>query len=337
MLKSLAIFMVLNAFLFGRPSMSEQYESRAHTAQNKTDQYQRVMPQAEAAANPPATGPCSQAEPCWTENASADKPLPRFERPEWVIVYVTILYAIIAWLTLLAIKRQGDTMKKQAADARQSAKDATITAQNTLNAIERQVINLRRQANWLKLSAHATRINAKAALISAKTMLAQVTLMQDTAERQLRAYLCISKGRLNFTKEGPLEPQIHIVNGGQTPAYEVRSWIDTAVREHPSFGPLQLAAPSDEVRAVGIIPPKGKEIMVSRKVPREKANETFLQTRYQILYVYGEITYKDAFGHDRYTKFRLIFGGPAGTRRKIDQDGVEMGFLSMDSEGNEAS
>jgi hypothetical protein len=109
------------------------------------------------------------------------------------------------------------------------------------------------------------------------------------------------------------------------------------VREFPTWGPLQLEIPKDALQAVGIIPPQGESIMVSRRIPKAVADDTFLQTRYKILYVFGEITYKDAFGQSRFTNFRLIFGGPVGCRRKVDQEGVLMGFLSMDSEGNEAN
>jgi hypothetical protein len=159
----------------------------------------------------------------------------------------------------------------------------------------------------------------------------------ETSERQLRAYICVSKGRLNYREDG-YEPQIHFANRGQTPAYDVKIWAESAVREYPSWGPLQLRRPPEDApMANGILGPDGKYKMVTRKVPTSVANQTFMQTRYQILYVYGEATYKDAFGVSRYTRFRLIFGGPAGTRSRIDKEGNEMGYLSEAPEGNEAN
>jgi hypothetical protein len=301
-MKYLVILAVLSANLLWRPSVSEAPQPSTHTKDTKADNNKQVVPPTHVVIDPPLPASTSKPEPAQSDPQAPEMPLPRFERPEWVLVYITAVYVLIAWLTLRAIKKQAKSMAQQVIDAQNASTAAATVATNTLNAMGRQA-----------------------------------DLMEDTAKRQLRAYLCVSKGRLNFTKEGELEPQLHLVNGGQTPAYEVRSWIDTAVREHPSFGPLQLAGPKNIMQAVGIIPPQGEEIMVSRKVPKEVAEGTFLQTRFKVLYVYGEITYKDAFGQDRYTKFRLIFGGPAGCRRKTDKNGEEMGYLSMDSGGNEAN
>jgi hypothetical protein len=64
---------------------------------------------------PLETHPCSQNEPCWTKDAAAEKALPRWRRPEWVIVYVTVIYAFLAGLTLLAIKLQASIMERQIA------------------------------------------------------------------------------------------------------------------------------------------------------------------------------------------------------------------------------
>ena len=75
-----------------------------------------------------------KAEPDDSKKAPEEKPLPRFERPEWVIVYITAIYVLIAWWTLRAIKRQADTMEMQANEARQSAATATTIAQKAADA-----------------------------------------------------------------------------------------------------------------------------------------------------------------------------------------------------------
>jgi hypothetical protein len=77
-----------------------------------------------------------------SQDQAAEKPLPRFERPEWVIVYVTVVYAFIAWLTLLSIKRQANTMDKQFADAKESGKHTETLAQQAVkqsNLTQRQL------------------------------------------------------------------------------------------------------------------------------------------------------------------------------------------------------
>jgi len=56
----------------------------------------------------------SATKPGDTAKAPEEKPLPRFARPEWVIVYITAIYVVIAAVTLIAIWRQADLMKTQA-------------------------------------------------------------------------------------------------------------------------------------------------------------------------------------------------------------------------------
>ena len=60
-----------------------------------------------------------------------------------------------------------------------------------------------------------------------------------------------------------------------------------------------------------------------------------LSTRDYAFYVYGEVDYKDIFEKRHILKYRLIFGGPAGTHMTTDSKGVRLGSLAMDVEGNE--
>jgi hypothetical protein len=93
-------------------------------------------------------------------------------RPEWVIVYVSGMYAIIAWFTLRSIKRQADIMEKQAKDASAAAEVASALATKTLEAIRRQGVSMRRQTTVLRRSARASSKAAEAALKQANHMLA---------------------------------------------------------------------------------------------------------------------------------------------------------------------
>jgi hypothetical protein len=301
----LGFVLLLLVFVFPSPGNEGKDQAKPTDANRQGNAQQTAVAPVSPGIDKASAG---KTEPtAQKENADpTPKPQPFMSHAEWIMSTLTLCYVALTGVYVWYSRKTLSELQRQ------------------IGLIEQQDIATKKQ---LEISKSAVDIAVK-----------QTEVASDTAMRQLRAYLCISKGRLNFTKEGPLEPQLHIVNGGQTPAYEVRSWIEVAVREHPPFhGTPDLAGFRDELQAVGIIPPNGENIMVSRKVPMAVAEKTFLQTRFQILYVYGEITYKDAFGKDRYTKFRLIFGGPTGCRRKIDKDGEEMGYLSMDSEGNEAS
>jgi hypothetical protein len=163
--KSLGIAFVFVAFSLGGPCVAEQQKSSAHAAQHVSRQYKEPIPPTPPPLETRQPAPCTETKPCYTKNASPENLPPQWRRPEWVIVYVTIGYAIIAGLTLWAIKRQADTMETQAADAKKSGADA-------LAAIKEQNDNL-------LISAKAATVMAMASDKSAKAALAQIEMMKD--------------------------------------------------------------------------------------------------------------------------------------------------------------
>ena len=181
----------------------------------------------------------------------------------------------------------------------------------------------------------------------------QIGLAKDTAKRQLRAYICVESSMLKFPPPltanfpenlldyqglimpGPIEAQVHVKNCGQTPAYEVRTWIHTWYEAHPLR--VALPRPPDNFRmASAVLGPGGTTVMIAAKSqPFSVGDWNMLGTPKHTLYVYGEIVYRDAFGDNRYTRYRLIFGGPQGGRKNIIK-GTLCGIFNPDSEGNEA-
>ncbi len=61
----------------------------------------------------------------------------------------------------------------------------------------------------------------------------QTRLSSDTAQRQLRAYVCVNSALLKFPQPEVPEVQIHLKNSGQTPAYDVRGWIHIWIEKYP--------------------------------------------------------------------------------------------------------
>lgn len=126
------------AFLFWWPRVAENEQTNAKASTNKSEQHQQLVPPTHVVIDPPfPTSDNHRAGAPDGQNEAAEKPLPRFERPEWVIVYVTIAYVLIATLTMRVIKKQANTMEIQARDARASAAASALTAQETLAAIRR--------------------------------------------------------------------------------------------------------------------------------------------------------------------------------------------------------
>lgn len=144
-----ALVILLVRTLSGRPRVAEHKQTSTHAGKHQTSGYEAVVPPMSAVIDQPPR-PCSEKDPCWTKDASPEKSLPRFLRPEWVIVYITVLYAFIAWLTLIAIKRQANTMDQQSKDARDSAASAALVTEETLAALKRQADAMDRQNNAIR-------------------------------------------------------------------------------------------------------------------------------------------------------------------------------------------
>lgn len=175
---------------------------------------------------------------------------------------------------------------------------------------------------------------AEATEQSVTTANQSLVLQEDTAKRQLRAYICVTASRVRIGEEGSLEAHIFFKNGGQTPAYDVRSWSFPLAEGYPLTYNLGIPPPELPM-AVGIIPSKEKQITVAVPIVLRPPDIGRLCNRDFAFYVTGEVNYSDIFGERHILKYRLVFGGPAGTKVAKDKHGVEWGALCMDREGNE--
>jgi len=276
MLKRLLIAAMFITYLFGRPCVAKQQHGGTHTAQDVPGQSQRPIPPAHVVIDPPFPAPVCQPLSTIKTEATPENPLPRFLRPEWVIVYITAAYSLIAGLTLWVIKRQADTMDTQAKDARDSAAAAVVTTQATLIAIEKQAKELSRQ-NKNMVSRERARIAIKV----------------------LRVEMVDLKGINKIP--------INVENLGPTHAFNVRTKGNTRVIVEGLDPPDieeddDLIYPNDGVIRVGHNP---SETYLSFLVPEEwllmEVEPTELKIR---LEVFGEIMYDDIFGgKDHITKF----------------------------------
>lgn len=125
----MAILVLCATCLFGWPSVAEQQSSSTHATEHKAEETAHQMRPSSAAINLPTFAPCNQANPCYTKDSAAEEQPPKWRRPEWVSVYITGVYAVISFLTLLAIKHQALLMK-QSADL---SRGATVPTLRILN------------------------------------------------------------------------------------------------------------------------------------------------------------------------------------------------------------
>ncbi len=163
-----------------------------------------------------------------------------------------------------------------------------------------------------------------------------ISQMNETTERQLRAYICVSTALLKFQSPDVPEVQVHLKNFGRTPAYDVSGWIHMWIEAYP----LSVALPEPAVafpKSNEIMGPNCIRIFVNAKNPPIPTQSLpLLGTAKGTIFAYGEVRYKDAFGVDRYTKYRLIYGGREGVRNRTVA-GVVTALLKPDTDGNEAN
>lgn len=211
---------------------------------------------------------------------------------------------------------------------------AAVIALRTLKAIQRESGEIKSVAEAAASNAKAASDNAASAKASADVSQKSLALASETAQKQLRAYVCVESACVRFPRPDVPEAQVHFKNYGQTPAYKFRGWIHTWFAEYPLIEVLP-PAPNDLSKGTELLAPGRKSIFVSpKKPPLPPHYIPLLGTMKFTLYVYGEVYYTDAFGNDQWTKYRLIYGGSAGTRKV---PGKDEWLLSPDTQGNEAS
>jgi len=160
-----------------------------------------------------------------------------------------------------------------------------------------------------------------------------VATARDTAERPLRAYLQLVPDLNSFiwinTVHVP-ELRVSLKNAGQTPAYDVQA--NGAI--NPDAYPLRKTPPDllpvDEPFQLVIHPGElgyTMTLTAGRRLSPDEVDRLTDGTDLR-LYLYGGVTYKDAFGKDRYTRFRLM------TRRNVE--GGQGRFVYC-NQGNEAT
>lgn len=169
-------------------------------------------------------------------------------------------------------------------------------------------------------------VSANAASASAQATAESVRIMRETAERQLRAYISgqASSFKYDATKKNVVV-EVHFKNFGQTPAYNVRCWMGVTVREHP-LGSLLQNPPVELPLAKEVLAPSRHSIITvpTRELSDLEINQ--FMSGQTVVYAFGEISYSDAFGQHRVTKFRLIG----------KSEDIEKGMMCPDTDGNEA-
>lgn len=165
---------------------------------------------------------------------------------------------------------------------------------------------------------------AKVAMESARTATAQAAIardslkvMQNTAERQSRAYVEveIEKLDLNAANTGAAEVVLRVKNVGRTPARDLvcNSWID--LRPWPQPPNAVFAGPADpnpQSKAI-VNPGQARHFKAATKAPLKTFElEEIAAGTPRRLYIFGSVTYRDVFRNDLVTEFCIAIKAAPG-------------------------
>ena len=251
-------------------------------------------------------------------------------------------------------KNQQATQKKSIESTNPQAQEQQQRAQalNTSEDQKKEEIEIEREigryTGWLVL---VGAVQFAALILQSIVFIKTLRQMQDTDRRQLRAYVLCESGMIfNVANPVPLFPgqnlpvtdaqitnlavgpgvRIQTKNTGQTPAFQVRHWGYICFREYPLAAALPTRLPGTipvaSVLGAGIA--STKLIWLPQPLTAQQISD--LRAGTGAVYVYGEITYADAFSRQWVTKYRLMY------RREGGAIGVSTD-LTFCEEGNEAT
>jgi hypothetical protein len=128
---------------------------------------------------------------------------------------------------------------------------------------------------------------------------------EDTAQRQLRAYVVVTYAEPRFDASGDLVAALTFTNCGQTPAYSVSvsRGIKLLNREKPQF-PEPNPGTSKFTLACG--QPMQVEATLRGVAGVADMEEGDHFDEYRAIYVFGEATYRDIFRKPRSLPYRLL-------------------------------
>jgi hypothetical protein len=141
-----------------------------------------------------------------------------------------------------------------------------------------------------------------------------VRCAEETAQRQLRAYVFAIQGRVrDFAAGEPVKIVINAKNTGQTPAYEFHHSMSLAMAPDPPTEPFpELQWEKVYKSAIG----PGQTLSNFAEFPNYKLSEGHmarLKARKAAIWAYGELRYNDAFGKPHVSKFKFGFHGDVVT------------------------
>jgi hypothetical protein len=144
----------------------------------------------------------------------------------------------------------------------------------------------------------------------------QRALSEDTAQRQLRAYVIVS-GKDFGVHLGNFESTVRIKNVGQTPAYDLTAIVRTDILPYPLPDDFNFALQRNGIPSVDVLGPRQRVGNTSCFAEKDTTVEEWREARSEHgnlrIYTYGTVNYRDAFSDkvNRHTNFCYCFAWDA--------------------------
>jgi hypothetical protein len=108
MLKRLAVVSLFGILLLGRLGVAGGQLGKPLEKRDRPTQTQQPVPPTHVIIDPSSATVHIRSEADDSKKTPEERPLPRFTRPEWVIVYITAIYVFISAWTLIAVNKQAN-------------------------------------------------------------------------------------------------------------------------------------------------------------------------------------------------------------------------------------
>lgn len=157
--------------------------------------------------------------------------------------------------------------------------------------------------------------SANAAIRAAKATESSVGIAGMTAERQLRAYVSITLGKVTIPPnlEGKIEVSIEVANHGQTPAFQTTMFTIFRDCVHPLRRRVFEDRSTKEPYSIITIFPGAKSHMHSTSGDGEQFTsdqiDRWMASDTNRLHVIFMVKYRDAFEQDRWTEVAVNING----------------------------
>ena len=206
------------------------------------------------------------------------------------------------------------------------------------NEVKKDCLKNKHQFDTLVLPRKISWIEVALVVVTAIMAVASwalVTVTQNNSKKQLRAYV-FADAFLVAGITGPSGPIItmDIKNSGQSPALDLKAWSGLIIERYPAPGQFPVP-PSDLILSKTNLASFGgtsSGSSVLLRSPRSLTPEEIsgLQNNTLAIYSFGRMEYRDIFGKNHFTTFRVYFNTTIG---KIGTSAQKMSYCA---EGNEA-